>query len=85
MKHTGNHSFPAGLCIAADSQSRHTHFLLSFCHSAPEFFHSSSPVLFNQYTTQCAEWRLLCAFPLLPGILQAHPCLVRMQLKLFPL
>lgn len=85
MKHTGNHSFPAGLCIAADSQSRHTHFLLSFCHSAPEFFHSSPPVLFNQYTTQCAEWRLLCAFPLLPGILQAHPCLVRMQLKLFPL
>lgn len=83
MKHTGNHPFPAGLCLQ-QTPSQGTYILSS--HSAtPEFCCSSPPVLFNQYTTQCAEWRLLCAFPLQPGILETHPCLVRMQLKLFPL
>lgn len=37
------------------------------------------------HNSMCRVETSLCFFYLHPGILQTHPCLVRMQLKLFPL
>lgn len=82
MKYACNYQFPAVLCLSVNSQSGHVCFLLLSCHSTCECCHSSSPILHNQYTL-IVQWKPLIVFSLPLGILQTHPWLVRMHLKLF--